>query len=53
MNLPKIFEALGDVGPAMGMIGTLIGLVQMAAMEDPSAIITDGVRFTTLYVQCW
>ena len=35
----KIFEALGDVGPAMGMIGTLIGLVQMlAAMEDPSAI---------------
>ena len=35
----KIFEALEMSGPAMGMIGTLIGLVQMlAAMEDPSAI---------------
>ena len=27
-----IFKAIGDVGPAMGMIGTLIGLVQMLAM---------------------
>ncbi|PXF32998.1 flagellar motor protein PomA [Pokkaliibacter plantistimulans] len=35
----KIFEALGDVAPAMGMIGTLIGLVQMLAnMSDPKAI---------------
>ena len=35
----KIFSALGDVGPAMGMIGTLIGLVQMlSAMDDPKAI---------------
>ncbi len=35
----KIFTALGDVGPAMGMIGTLIGLVAMLAnMEDPKAI---------------
>jgi len=35
----KIFEALGDVGPAMGMIGTLVGLVQMlASMEDPKTI---------------
>lgn len=35
----KIFTALGDVGPAMGMIGTLIGLVQMLSnMEDPKAI---------------
>ncbi len=35
----KIFTALGDVGPAMGMIGTLIGLVQMLSnMEDPKSI---------------
>ncbi len=35
----KIFRALGDIGPAMGMIGTLIGLVQMLAnMDDPKSI---------------
>ncbi len=35
----KIFSSLGDVAPAMGMIGTLIGLVAMLAnMEDPKAI---------------
>ncbi len=35
----KIFRAIGDVAPAMGMIGTLIGLVQMmASMEDPKTI---------------
>ena len=35
----KIFKALGDIAPAMGMIGTLIGLVQMLAnMDDPKAI---------------
>ena len=35
----KIFKAIGEVGPAMGMIGTLIGLVQMLAnMSDPSSI---------------
>ena len=35
----KIFKAMGDVAPAMGMIGTLIGLVQMLQnMSDPSAI---------------
>jgi chemotaxis protein MotA len=35
----KIFKAIGDVAPAMGMIGTLIGLVQMLAnMEDPKTI---------------
>lgn len=34
-----IFKAIGDVGPAMGMIGTLIGLVQMLAnMDDPKLI---------------
>lgn len=34
-----IFQALGDVGPAMGMIGTLIGLVAMLAnMDDPKSI---------------
>lgn len=35
----KIFSAMGDVGPAMGMIGTLVGLVQMLSnMEDPKSI---------------
>jgi len=35
----KVFTASGDVAPAMGMIGTLIGLVQMlSAMDDPKSI---------------
>ncbi|MBL1378791.1 flagellar motor protein PomA [Zobellella iuensis] len=35
----RIFRSLGDVAPAMGMIGTLIGLVAMLAnMDDPKAI---------------
>ena len=35
----SIFSALGDTGPAMGMIGTLIGLVAMLAnMDDPKTI---------------
>jgi chemotaxis protein MotA len=38
-NGRSIFKAIGDVAPAMGMIGTLIGLVQMlSAMDDPKAI---------------
>lgn len=35
----EIFVAMGTYAPAMGMIGTLIGLVQMLAnMEDPQSI---------------
>jgi chemotaxis protein MotA len=35
----KMFVAIGDAAPAMGMIGTLIGLVQMLAnMSDPKSI---------------
>ncbi len=35
----NMFKAIGDYAPAMGMIGTLIGLVQMLAnMEDPKTI---------------
>ncbi len=35
----KVFSATGDVAPAMGMIGTLIGLVQMlSSMDDPKSI---------------
>ena len=35
----SIFKAIGEASPAMGMIGTLIGLVQMlASMDDPKAI---------------
>lgn len=35
----EIFTSMGTFAPAMGMIGTLIGLVQMLqSMEDPSTI---------------
>ena len=35
----RMFKAIGDSAPAFGMIGTLVGLVQMLAnMSDPSAI---------------
>jgi chemotaxis protein MotA len=35
----KIYRAIGDAAPAWGMIGTLIGMVQMFAnMEDPSKL---------------
>ena len=35
----QVFRALGDVAPAMGMIGTLVGLVAMLSnMDDPKAI---------------
>ena len=35
----RIFKAMGDSAPAFGMIGTLVGLVQMlATMDDPSTI---------------
>ena len=35
----KMFKAIGTAAPAMGMIGTLIGLVQMLAnMDDPKTI---------------
>jgi chemotaxis protein MotA len=35
----KVFRAIGDAAPAFGMIGTLVGLVQMlSTMEDPQTI---------------
>ncbi len=35
----QVFKSAGDAAPAFGMIGTLIGLVQMlSSMEDPSSI---------------
>jgi len=35
----KVFSGMGDAAPAFGMIGTLIGLVQMLAnMSDPASI---------------
>lgn len=35
----KVFKAVGDAAPAMGMIGTLIGLVLLLRnMDDPKAI---------------
>ena len=48
----KIFATMGDVGPAMGMIGTLIGLVAMLAnMDDPKSIgpAMSVALLTTLY----
>ncbi|MEL0035705.1 MAG: MotA/TolQ/ExbB proton channel family protein, partial [Gammaproteobacteria bacterium] len=47
-----IFKSLGDVAPAMGMIGTLIGLVAMLSnMDDPKAIgpAMSVALLTTLY----
>ena len=47
-----IFRSLGDVAPAMGMIGTLIGLVAMLSnMDDPKAIgpAMSVALLTTLY----
>lgn len=39
MEGQRVFKSLGDAAPAFGMIGTLVGLVQMLAnMDDPSAI---------------
>lgn len=35
----RLFKAMGESSPAFGMIGTLIGLVQMlTAMDDPNSI---------------
>lgn len=35
----SMFKAMAEVAPAMGMIGTLVGLVQMLSnMDDPKAI---------------
>ncbi|MGO1296814.1 MAG: flagellar motor protein PomA [Vibrio sp.] len=35
----NVFRAFGDVAPAMGMIGTLVGLVAMLSnMDDPKSI---------------
>lgn len=48
----QIFKILGDVAPAMGMIGTLIGLVQMLSnLSDPSTIgpAMAVAMLTTLY----
>lgn len=48
----NIFRAMGDSAPAFGMIGTLVGLVQMLAnLQDPSAIgpAMSVALLTTLY----
>lgn len=35
----RIYKAIGDAAPAFGMIGTIVGLVQMlSSMDDPSTI---------------
>jgi chemotaxis protein MotA len=48
----KVFSGMGDSAPAFGMIGTLVGLVQMlSTMGDPSTIgpAMAVARLTTLY----
>ena len=48
----SIMRAIGDAAPAFGMIGTLVGLVQMLSkMDDPSAIgpAMATALLTTLY----
>nr|WP_306268279.1 MotA/TolQ/ExbB proton channel family protein [Pararhizobium sp. IMCC3301] len=48
----RVFKALGDSAPAFGMIGTLVGLVQLLSnMDDPSAIgpAMATALLTTLY----
>ena len=48
----SIFKGLADVAPAMGMIGTLVGLVAMLSnMDDPKSIgpAMAGALLTTLY----
>ncbi len=38
-NAAKVFHTMGTIAPAMGLIGTLIGLVQMLQhLEDPGMI---------------
>lgn len=48
----KVFEGMGISAPAFGMIGTLVGLVQMLAHLDDPAAIGPGMAvamLTTLY----
>lgn len=48
----RIFKSVGDAAPAFGMVGTLVGLVQMlGSMEDASKIgpAMSVVLLTTLY----
>jgi chemotaxis protein MotA len=48
----KIYRAIGDCAPAFGMIGTLIGMVQMFAnMTDPSKLgpFMAGALLATFY----
>ncbi|NQD36889.1 flagellar motor protein PomA [Permianibacter sp. IMCC34836] len=48
----QVFRSLGDVAPAMGMLGTLIGLVAMLAHLDDPKSVGPGMAvalLTTLY----
>lgn len=52
MKASGVFDSVGDAAPAFGMIGTLVGLIQMLAnMEDPSTIgpAMAVAMLTTLY----
>ncbi|OHC73731.1 MAG: hypothetical protein A3G18_11660 [Rhodospirillales bacterium RIFCSPLOWO2_12_FULL_58_28] len=48
----RVFQSIGDAAPAFGMVGTLVGLVQLLSnMKDPSAIgqSMSIAMLTTLY----
>ena len=48
----QVFRSLGDVAPALGMVGTLIGLVAMLANLDDPKSVGPGMAvalLTTLY----
>lgn len=48
----RVFRAIGDSAPAFGMIGTLVGLVQMLTKMDDPAMLGSGMAvalLTTLY----
>ena len=52
----NVFKGMGDSAPAFGMIGTLIGLVQMlSSMNDPASIGPSMAvaLLTTLYGRWW
>lgn len=51
-NSSKVFDSIGDAAPAFGMIGTLVGLIQMLSnMSDPASIgpAMAVAMLTTLY----
>ena len=49
----KIMRAIGDAAPAFGMIGTLVGLVQMLNQMDDPASIGPAMAIALLTTALW